>query len=454
MAQSPIMAAIQQICQEKNITVEAVISTIESALAAAYRKDFGQKNQNIVVEYDAETGGSRVFDVKTVVEDELAAKAAEEARLAEEAAARGEELPAPESAAADEGEEAELKFNPKFHISLSDARQIKQDTTVGEEIRVELEVPSEYGRMAAQTAKQVIIQRLREAERQTIYDDFKDRVGAVMLGTVQRREGPNVLVDIAKATALLPIEEQVERERYTVGQRLKVYIISVELGSRGPEIIVSRRSPEIVRELFAMEIPEVANGLIEIKAIARQAGFRSKVAVHTEEANIDPIGSCVGQRGSRVQTIISELAGEKIDIIQWNENAAEFISHALSPAKVVSVEVNDTAKEATVVVNSDQLSLAIGREGQNVRLASQLTGYKISVVEVKNGEKREVNPDEIAAAETAPVVEPPAEPVAETAPVEPVAEPPVEPAAEAKPKKKATRKKKEPAAETSTESKE
>lgn len=395
------MAAIQQICQEKNLSVESVIETIEAALAAAYRKDFGQKNQNIKVEYDAETGESRVFDVKTVVEDELKAKA--EAEAAERAAAleRGEELPEPvitETAGgvSVEGEEdAEPHYNPKLHISLSDAKEIKPDAAIDEEIRVELQVPDAYGRMAAQTAKQVIIQRLREAERATIFAEFQDKERTVQLGSVQRREGRVVLVDIHKATAILPPEEQVERERYGLGERLKVYVQSVGMGSRGPEIIVSRRSPEIVRELFTVEIPEIANGLIEIKAIARDAGWRSKVAVHTDDENIDPIGSCVGQRGSRVQTIISELAGEKIDIIQWAEDPQEFITNALLPAKVLSLEIHEEEKRAIALVEPDQLSLAIGKQGQNVRLASQLTGYKISIVEVQGSERREVTEEEM-----------------------------------------------------------
>ncbi|MFA6533577.1 MAG: transcription termination factor NusA [Patescibacteria group bacterium] len=395
MSQSPIMAAIQQICQEKNISVEAVIETIEAALSAAYRKDFGQKNQNIKVIYDAETGGSRVFDVKIVVEDELKAKAeaeAEERRLAIE---RGEELPVHEEVELAEGEEAELRYNPKLHISLTDAKEIKDDAVVGEEIRVELSVPAAYGRMAAQTAKQVIIQRLREAERSTIFEEYKDKEGTVLAGTVQRREGPNVLIDLARATGILRPEEQIERERYNTGERLKVFVMSVALGSKGPEINLSRKSPEIVRELFAMEIPEIANRTIEIKGIAREAGSRSKVAVHSDDSNIDPIGSCVGQRGSRVQTIIAELGGEKIDIIEWSEDLKEFITHAMLPAKILGVEIAESKTEATVSVATDQLSLAIGRSGQNVRLASRLSGCRINIVEVKGDEKRVISAEEI-----------------------------------------------------------
>lgn len=429
------MAAIQQICQEKRIPLESVIETIEAALAAAYRKDFGQKNQNIKVEYNPETGESRVFDSKIVVDDELKAKA--EAEAAERAAAieRGdvpvqpEPLPAvTDEALAAEGDsevEAELRYNPKLHISLTDAKEIKRTAELGEEIRVELEPPAEYGRMAAQTAKQVIIQRLREAERGSIFEEFKDNQGSVMIGTVGRREGPNFLIDFGRTMGILPREEQVERERYRLGERIKVYVQSVELTSKGPQIVVSRRSPEIVRELFRVEIPEVASSAIEVKTVAREAGSRSKVAVWTDEDAIDPIGSCVGQRGSRVQTIIHELGGEKIDIIEWSDDPVTYISHALLPAKVLSVEVDEKNKRAVVTVESDQLSLAIGKQGQNVRLAAKLTGYTISIIELAGQAKREVSAEVLEQGLPEPVAEAPlAPPVAELA--APEAEPAVE----------------------------
>ncbi len=451
MAQSPILAAIQQICQEKNISLESVIETIEAALAAAYRKDFGQKNQNIVVEYDPQDGSSRVFDVKTVVTDELKAEAEAEAAEREAAIARGEDPDAEAAAAAeaqaaaapavvgeddDEAEEEEeLKYNPKLHISLSDAKEIKDDAQLDEEIRVELQVPEEYGRMAAQTAKQVIIQRLREAERGSIYEEFKDFEGTVMMGTVHRREGPNVLIDLHRTIGLLPREEQVDRERYRVGDRIKVYVKSVEMGGRGPQIILSRRSTEVVRELFSIEIPEIANGSIDIKAIAREAGERSKVAVWTDDDAIDPIGSCVGQRGSRVQTIIGELSGEKIDIIEWSEDMPEFVGNALLPAKIVSVEIDEEEKKAIATVESEQLSLAIGKLGQNVRLAAKLTGYTISIIELTDDNKeREVTAEELETGveeQVEAAVEPAAEAATattaatdsadETAPAEPAA---------------------------------
>lgn len=346
MTTSPILLAIQQICEEKNIPVSAVIETIEQALAAAYRKDFGQKNENVKVEFDPETGSSRVFDVKAVVEG-----------------------PA-------EGEET---INERKEILLAEAKRLKPDAEVGDEIRTELEVPAEYGRMAAQTAKQVIIQRLREAEREVVFSEYKDREGQVIMGTVQRVEGRTVFVDIGHTVAVMPYAEQITRERYVPGARIKVYLLQVAASSRGPEVVVSRTHPEIVRQLFAQEVPEVASGVVELKAIAREAGSRTKIAVASTESNVDPVGSCVGQRGMRVQTVINELGGEKIDIIEWSEDARKFIGAALSPAKVLTVELDEAAHAARVEVADDQLSLAIGRGGQNVRLAVKLTGWKIDI---------------------------------------------------------------------------
>lgn len=386
MAQSPIQSAIQQICQEKNLSEEAVLRTIELALAAAYRKDFGNKTQNIVTEFNPKTGGVKVFDVKTVVED-----------LPEEALIEGEEEiivkdnkivagPAVEKATELMGEEEEeeliRRFNPKTEIQLKDAKLIDKKYKLGDEIITPLDVPGEFGRMAAQTAKQVIIQKLREEERQNIYEEYKDLENQVVVGVVQRREGRNVLVDLGRTMAIMPAEEQVEGERYHLGNRMKFYLKSVEQTTRGPQLIVSRSHPEIVKKIFELEIPEVANGLIEIKNIAREAGRRSKVAIITNDESIDPIGSCVGQRGTRIQTIIHELNNEKVDIILWDEDLVKFITNALSPAKIVSIELKkrDEEKLAIATVKDDQLSLAIGRAGQNVRLASRLTGWKIDII--------------------------------------------------------------------------
>ncbi len=395
---SPIYQAIKQICEEKNIKPESVIETIEAALAAAYRKDFGTKNQNVKVEFNPESGDFRVFDIKTVVADELAAKYEEEKREREERIKEGlpEERKEREERAEEVGEE-ELKFNPKLNLSLTEARAQKADAELDEVIKTELEVPGAFGRMAAQTAKQVIIQKLREAERDNLYNEFKGKEGELLQGTVQRWEGKLVLVDLGHVTALLPPEEQIEKEKYNPGSRLKFYLKEVSMTTKGPQIIVSRAHPEILRKLFTFEIPEVANGVVKIRAIAREAGARSKVAVSTEEENIDPIGSCIGQRGTRIQTIINELNGEKIDVIQWSDDVSELIANALSPAKISKIEIKEEEKSAFVEVKADQLSLAIGRGGQNVRLAAKLTGWKINI----GGAEVVAEPD-VAAGEVKP----------------------------------------------------
>lgn len=376
---SDITNAMKQICEEKNLSYDAVIETIESALAAAYRKDFGEKNQNIKVEFEPETGKSKVYDVKTVVEDmpeeeevegEISTVEGEKEKKVEVEPAATQEVP----------EEEVRKFNPKTELQIKDAKEIKKTSKVGDVIKTKLEVPAEYGRMAAQTAKQVIIQKLREAEREMIFNEFKSKEHEVVAGVVQRREGRIVLVDLDKAVGVLPAEEQIMNERYRPGDRVKVYVKQVAVTPKGPEIILSRTSDEILKKVFYLEIPEISNGLVEIKAVAREAGSRSKVAVFASGENVDPIGSCVGQRGARIQTIISELGGEKIDIIEYDEDLTKFISHALSPAKILSVEINNEKKEAIVKVAEDQLSLAIGREGQNVRLAARLTGCKLDIV--------------------------------------------------------------------------
>ncbi|MDA3840603.1 MAG: transcription termination factor NusA [Patescibacteria group bacterium] len=369
---SELISAIKMICDEKGLSYDAVISTIESALAAAYRKDYGEKNQNIKVEFSPDTAESKVFDVKTVVDD------VPEEELDENGdPIKVEEVEKPELA---EGEEEVKRFNPKTDLQITEAKLIKKDAKIGEEIITELAVPSTYGRMAAQTAKQVIIQRLREAERDMVMTEFKDKEKEVVSGVVQRREGRVVLVDLGKTVGILPQDEQIYGENYAPGERIKVFIKEVRTSSKGPEIILSRTSDEILRKVFYLEIPEISNGLIELKSVAREAGSRSKVAVHTESDNVDPIGSCVGQRGSRIQTVISELGGEKVDIVQYDENPEKYITNALSPAKILSITTNEEEKKAIAHVNEDQLSLAIGKGGQNARLAARLTGWKIDVV--------------------------------------------------------------------------
>jgi len=398
---SELSNAIKQICEEKGLSFEAVVATIESALAAAYRKDFGEKNQNIKVEFSPETGESKVFDVKTVVEDRPPEEEAGEEE-AENAPTPGR--PAEEEAGKQENEEEAKKFNPKTDLPVSEAQKLKKDAQIGEEIRTELPVPAEYGRMAAQTAKQVIIQRLREAERNMIFEEFKGKENEVVGGVVQRHEGRIVLIDLGRAVAVLPPKEQIGKERYLPGERFKVFIKEVRISAKGPEIIVSRAADEILKKVFYLEIPEIANGLIEIKSVAREAGVRAKVAVATEAENVDPIGSCVGQRGARIQTIISELGGEKIDIILYDEDPAKFIANALAPAKIASLELRDTDKKAIVSVPADQFSLAIGKGGQNVRLAAKLTGWMIDIVEKKEtlAPAEATEEKNVAAGETAP----------------------------------------------------
>ena len=379
---SLIEQAIRQICDEKGLAYDDVLKTIEAALAAAYRKDFGEKNQNVETEFDPESGKIRAFDVKIVVEDisdeELERQHQEEVTRKEALAALspGAEVPAelqPKS------EEEQKRFNPKTEIMLLQARLIDDETELGKVIRMELVVPGAFGRMAAQTAKQVVTQKLREAEREIIFKEFKDEKGQILNGTVQRREGHIVLVDIGRATGVMRSEDQVPTERYNTGDRIKVLLREVELGARGPELLVTRASEEFVRRLFEMEIPEIGDGSVVVKGIAREAGSRSKVAVWTSDDAIDPVGACIGQRGTRIQTIIAELGGEKVDIIEWNEDSKAFIMAALSPAKVLAVELNSEEKTATVKVVADQLSLPIGRGGQNVRLAAKLTEWKINI---------------------------------------------------------------------------
>lgn len=385
---SPIEQAIRQICEEKGLTYESVLEAIESALGAAYRKDFGDKMQNIEVEFDPSTGGMHVFDVKTVVEDiepellekmeaERQARAEAFAKQIEDARAAGQDISAL-SIEEDDGP----RFNPKTEIMYADAQVLKFGAKIGDIIRTELPVLEEFGRMAAMTAKQVITQKLREAEREVIFSEFKEREGEIVVGTIQRMEGRVVLVDLGRTTAVVRPEDQMEREFYRPGERMKFHIKQVSLTTKGPEILISRTTEELVKKLFEVEIPEVQDGLVEVKAVAREAGARTKVAVFTADDTVDPIGACIGQRGSRIQTIIAELGGEKIDIIEWNIDPELFILNSLSPAKIKHVELDDREHTARVMVAPDQLSLAIGKGGQNVRLAARLTGWKINISEV------------------------------------------------------------------------
>ncbi|MFZ4648696.1 MAG: transcription termination factor NusA [Patescibacteria group bacterium] len=395
---SDLTNAIKQICEEKNLDFDIVVSTIELALAAAYRKDYGEKNQNIRVEFDPANGRSKIFDVKTVVEDlpeEEEREMLERLRDQQEGIRHTEKEERKEEHLHNPDEEEVKKFNPKTDIQLKEAGIMKHGASVGDEIVTELPIPESYGRMAAQTAKQVIIQKLREVERDMILSEFKGKEKEVVSGIVQRREGRFVLVDLGKAVGILPAEEQIFNEHYNPGERVKVYIKEVRSGNKGPEIILSRKSEEILKKVFILEIPEIANGLVEIKAIAREAGSRSKVAIWTDVENVDPVGSCVGQRGARIQTIIQELGGEKVDIIEYDENPEKFIANALAPAKIISLELNEVEHKATVKVSADKLSLAIGKAGQNVRLAAHLTNWKIDIIESsEGGEVKVVTSDE------------------------------------------------------------
>ncbi len=331
-------SAIDQICAEKNISKEVVIATIEDALAAAYKKDYGNKKQEVRVEL-VEDGDIIVFVSKEVVET------------------------------------VEDKFT---EISLEDAYKFKKDAKVGDIIEIK-DLPSDFGRIAAQTAKQVIIQRIREAERDMVFGEYKDKEGEVINGTIQRIEGNNVIVDLGKASGILFPNEQIRDERYYIGQRLKFFVVRVEQNARGPQIVISRSHPGLVKRLFELEVPEILSGVVEVKSIAREAGERTKMAVFSTQDGVDPVGSCVGQRGVRVQAVMSEIGEEKIDIILWDEDPKVYISNALSPAKVTEIEIDDAEKKAVVKVAEDQLSLAIGRQGQNVRLAAKLTGWNVDI---------------------------------------------------------------------------
>ena len=374
-------SAISQICEEKGISKDRVLETIEAALAAAYKKDYGKKGQNIKAAFDQVTGGTKFLLVKDVV-DETTREFVEEEDEAEEDTDRKDNKAELEKVE-EEGEEKLPRYNVERDLTLDEAKKIKKGAKVGDVIEIELETKADYGRVAAQTAKQVVIQRIREAERDAMFEEYKDKENEVLSGVVQRIEGRNIFIDLGKSIGVLFPSEQIEKEHYRIGQRVKVYVAKVESNSKGPGITLSRIHPMLVQKLFELEVPEVFAETVEIRAIAREAGERTKIAVSSDEEGIDPIGSCVGQKGTRVMAIIDELGGEKIDIILWDEDIAKFIAAALSPAKVLNVEINEEIKEAAVSVPEDQLSLAIGKHGQNVRLAAKLTGWKIDILGVK-----------------------------------------------------------------------
>jgi len=334
---SDFVLAITQLSAEKNLPQEVVIKAVETALASAYKKDSFAANQNISVKINPSTGTVQVWAEKTVVEQ---------------------------------------PSDRRREISLDKALEIKPDIKIGDIIEVE-DTPHNAGRIAAQTAKQVILQRLHEAEHSAIFEEYADKEGGIITGVVRRIEPKQAFIDLGRTEAVLPAVEQMHNERYRLGQRIRVYLLEVAQTNRGPLVVVSRSHPNLLRRLFEMEVPEISNGAVELISIAREAGFRSKVAVVARQEGIDPVGCCVGLRGIRIQNIVNELSGEKIDVVMWSPDASAFITNALSPAKVLSVEINEDA--AAAIVPDGQLSLAIGREGQNVRLAAKLTGWRIDI---------------------------------------------------------------------------
>ena len=338
---SELLTAVGQLCSEKGVPRELVIEALEAALVSAYKRNENAPEEALTAEIDPATSDVRIFHRPTVVEGEP------------------------------EGPD---------EITLDKAREIDPAAEVGGALAIDVTPPNfNLGRIAAQTAKQVVVQKLREAERKMVYDEFAEREGEIVHGIVTRLEQGNVYVELGRAEALMPRSEQVPAERYYPQQRIRVYVSEVNDSHRGPQIIVSRAHRFMVRRLFEQEVPEIYNGIVEIKAIAREAGARTKVAVTARQPGVDPVGACVGMRGVRIQNIVNELGGEKIDVIEWNEDAGRFVANALSPAQVTEVLIDEDERTATVIVPERQLSLAIGKEGQNARLAAKLTGWRIDI---------------------------------------------------------------------------
>jgi N utilization substance protein A len=367
-------SALEQLEQERKIPREKIIDAIEQAIAAAYKKDYGKKGQIIRTKIDIETGVMEFYQIKIVVDDTLVRMTDEDDE---------EEI---------SEDDERVRFNEEHHILIDDAKKIKNDAKPGEELIFPLENKEDYGRIAAQTAKQVIIQKIREAERGAIIDEYGTKEGEIINGFVSKVERGIVYIDFNRATGIILPEEQIPGEFYRRGERIRAYLYQVEETPRGVNLKLSRTHPELIEGLFAMEAPEIASGVVEIKSIAREAGSRSKIAVFSNDEHVDPVGSCVGQKGIRVTTVMSELNGEKIDIIPWSPDPETYISSAISPANVLNIEVNDAEHKAVLEVSNDQLSLAIGKGGQNVRLAAKLTGWRIDIksTQVESGEKEVV----------------------------------------------------------------
>jgi N utilization substance protein A len=366
-------AVLEQLEQERGVPKEKMLEAIGMSLATAYKKEYGKRGQIIRANFDLNSGKTEFEQVKVVVEKDKVVMREDEGEIPEINDKK-------DSMTAKTGEEDEIVyFNPEHHILLEDAKKIKKGVSAGEEIVFPLEAKDDFSRIAAQTAKQVIIQKLREAEKVSVLGEYGKKEGEIVTGSVQRMERGNIFIDMGRATAILPFEEQIPGERYKQGERVRAYLYRVEETPKGIFLKLSRSHPKFLEELFKSEAPEVASGTVVMKAIAREAGSRSKVAVLSTDPHIDPVGSLVGQRGVRVATVMSELGGEKIDIIEWSEEPRRFLEDALSPAKILNVEMNDTEKKAIVEVAPDQQSLAIGKGGQNVRLAAKLTGWKIDI---------------------------------------------------------------------------
>ncbi len=377
-------AALQEMEDERGIPRERLLEAIEQALATAYKKEYGKRGQIIRAQFDNNTGTTNFEQVKVVVDASMLKDDEEE----------GEEEGEEAEVAFVEGEERKVRFDAEKHIMIDSARLIKKDVELAEELIFPLEMKDDFGRIAAQTAKQVIIQKIREAEKDAALAEFGQKAGDIIMGHVQRFERGNLYVDLGRVTAIMPYDEQIPGERYRPGERIRALLLTVDETSRGIFLKLSRSHPEFLEALFAIEAPELQSGAVEVKSIAREAGARSKIAVHANDSHIDPVGSLVGQRGVRVSTVMSELGGEKIDIIEWSPESAEFIEDALSPAQVMEVtiqtepdEATETRGHAVVEVAPDQQSLAIGRGGQNVRLAAKLTGWKIDIISAQTGEE-------------------------------------------------------------------
>ncbi len=369
-----INSVLGELEETRGISRASIIEAIEAALATAYKKEYGKKGQIIRTTFDINTGETQFFQVKIVVDSSRVIFEDEETperEVVETTTTTGDER---------------VVYNPEHHILIEDARKIKKDAQLDEEIVFPIESKGEYGRIAAQTAKQVIMQKIREAEKTHLVSEFGEKEGEIVSGTVQRIERGNIFVDLGRASGLLTYEEQIPGERYSQGERVRAYLYRVEESPRGVFLRLSRSHPKFLEKLFAAETPELASGAVEIKAIAREAGYRSKIAAEAKDTHIDPVGALVGQRGVRVSTVMAELHGEKIDIIEWSSDPKKFIEEALSPAKVIEIKVNDEDKTAVVTVSEDQQSLAIGKGGQNVRLAAKLTGWKIDIQSAKGEE--------------------------------------------------------------------